>query len=194
MRKNIHRGGIIALSITTVMLLGQCRTPEDEGSADSESPTEETPDTDPAVVLEGEVTEGSTKEFEKLEVEESKKQKPLTITLTDLKSPTAPVIFSVYEDPETYLKPKAQLKTYRFVPKGNTLKMKLTDLEYGTYAIAFYQDMNDSGELDKNGLGIPKEPYAFTNDIRPKLKAPSFDDCKFTYSKKENSITVRMGK
>jgi uncharacterized protein (DUF2141 family) len=56
------------------------------------------------------------------------------------------------------------------------------------------QDMNDSWAIDKNGLGIPKEPYAFSNDIRPKLRAPSFDDCKFIYSKKENSITVKMGK
>lgn len=185
---------IIGLSITMVLLFGQCRTPEDEGSAESETSTEEATETDPDIIVEGEVTEGSTKELEKIVPDEAKKQKPLTITITDLKSPTAPVIFSVYEDPETYLQPKAQLKTYRFVPKGETLRIKLTDLEFGTYAIAFYQDMNDSGELDKNGLGIPKEPYAFTNDIRPKLKAPTFDDCKFIYGKKENSITVKMGK
>jgi uncharacterized protein (DUF2141 family) len=101
------------------------------------------------------------------------KQKPLSITITELKSATAPVIFSVYQNPDTYLDPKAQLKTYRFVPKGKTLKIKLSDLKFGTYAIAFYQDMNDSGEIDKNGLGIPKEPYAFSNDIRPKMSAPS---------------------
>ncbi len=123
-----------------------------------------------------------------------KKQKPLTITITNLKSETAPIIFSVYEDEDTYLDPKAQLKTYRFVPKKKTLKITLTDLKFGTYAIAFYQDLNNSKAIDKNGLGIPTEPYAFSNDIRPKLSAPSFDDCKFEYNTKKNSITVAMGK
>ena len=194
MRKDIHRGGIIALSITTVMLFQQCRTPDPEEGAESEMSIEEETDTDPEVVEEGEVTVGSTKELKKIVPDKAKKQKPLIITITDLKSAKAPVIFSVYEDEATYLDPKAQLKTYRFVPKGKTLRMKLTDLPFGTYAIAFYQDMNDSGEIDKNALGIPKEPYAFSNDIRPKLSAPSFDDCKFEYSEKENSIKVRMGK
>jgi len=184
----------MALSITMVIFLTQCRTPADEGTADGEASTEAETDSIPELVAEGEVTEGSTKELEKIKPNEAKKQKPLTITITDLKSATAPVIFSVYEDADTYLDPKAQLKTYRFVPKATTLKLKLTDLPFGTYAIAFYQDMNDSGAIDKNGLGIPKEPYAFSNDIRPKLRAPSFDDCKFIYSKKENSITVKMGK
>jgi uncharacterized protein (DUF2141 family) len=123
-----------------------------------------------------------------------KKQKPLTITITNLKSETAPIIFSVYEDEDTYLDPKAQLKTYRFVPKKKTLKITLTDLKFGTYAIAFYQDINNSKAIDKNGLGIPTEPYAFSNDIRPKLSAPSFEDCKFDYNTKKNSINVAMGK
>jgi uncharacterized protein (DUF2141 family) len=185
---------IIVLALTTVILMGQCRTPTDEETADGGTPSEAGTDSIPELVEEGEVTVGSTKELKKIVPDKAKKQKPLTITITDLKSTTAPVIFSVYEDEATYLDPKAQLKTYRFVPKGKTLRMKLTDLPFGTYAIAFYQDMNDSGEIDKNALGIPKEPYAFSNDIRPKLSAPSFDDCKFEYSKKENSIKVRMGK
>jgi len=186
--------GIMALSITMVMLLGQCRTPADEEAADGEASTEAETDSIPELVTEGEVTEGGTEELKKIVPDEAKKQKPLSITITDLKSATAPVIFSVYEDADTYLDPDAQLKTYRFVPKATTLKIKLIDLPFGTYAIAFYQDMNDNGKIDKNVLGIPKEPYAFSNDIRPKLKAPSFDECKFVYSKKEHSITVKMGK
>ncbi len=194
---------IVLLASAAVMLLSQCcncgvqppPAPEEESGDEMETvdgSTEEATDTT--------ATSTSEKTAEKPDAataspaEAAKKQKPLSITITDLKSATAPVIFSVYENPDTYLDPKAQLKTYRFVPKSKTLNIKLTDLKFGTYAIAFYQDMNDNGKIDKNGLGIPKEPYAFSNDIRPKMAAPSFADCKFNYSKKQNVISVKMGK
>lgn len=49
----------------------------------------------------------------------------------------------------------------------------------GTYAIAVYQDLNENGELDTNFVGIPKEPYGFSNNYRPTMSAPSFEKAKF---------------
>ncbi len=37
-------------------------------------------------------------------------------------------------------------------------------LPKGTYAFVAYQDENMNGELDKNWLGYPSEPYAFSNN------------------------------
>jgi len=206
MRIDLRTLGIILLSISTVMLFEQCCTCGDqiapateeeasEAETSEEVAEEEIADERPAdAKAKAKPIADAPKTVLSKEEAEAKKQKPLSVTITNLKSATAPVIFSVYDNADTYLDPKAQLKTYRFVPTATTLKLKLTDLPYGTYAIAFYQDMNDSGDIDKNGLGIPKEPYAFSNDIRPKMSAPSFADCKFIYSKKENSIEVKMGK
>jgi uncharacterized protein (DUF2141 family) len=203
MNISLRHISIVLLASAAVMLLSQCCNcgvqppPAIEEESDDEM---ETVDGDTEEVPDTTATSTSDKTTEKPDAttatpaETAKKQKPLSITITDLKSATAPVIFSVYENPDTYLDPKAQLKTYRFVPKSKTLKIKLTDLKFGTYAIAFYQDMNDNGKIDKNGLGIPKEPYAFSNNIRPKLSAPSFKDCKFNYSKNQSVISVKMGK
>lgn len=199
MKINLRTKGIVALSFSMIMLFEQCcncgekssTIPEEKITEDDEESTsdEDIAETDSTLSeLPADKGAASTPASET-----AKKQKPLSITITNLKSATAPVIFSVYDNEETYLDPKAQLKTYRFVPKGKTLKLKITDIKFGTYAIAFYQDMNDSGDIDKNGLGIPKEPYAFSNDIRPKMSAPSFADCKFVYSKTANRINVKMG-
>jgi len=201
---NLRNIALATTASATIMLFSQCCNCGDKAAP---APTEESTaeETEPDEEMDGETADTSATADDmptaKKEVKPSKepveavaKQKPLSITITELKSATAPVIFSVYDNADTYLDPKAQLKTYRFVPKGKTLKIKLSDLKFGTYAIAFYQDMNDSGEIDKNGLGIPKEPYAFSNDIRPKMSAPSFADCKFIYSKSANAINVKMGK
>lgn len=204
---SIRNLAIIFLAWATTMLFSQCCTCGDRVAPSAEEETvniatdqeaeEEAPQED---VAEETISEPAKKTIAKDATADmapedvAPKKKPLSITISNLKSETAPVIFSVYDNPDTYLDPKAQIKTYRFVPKGKTLKIKLTDLPYGTYAIAFYQDMNDSGAIDKNFLGIPKEPYAFSNDIRPKTSAPSFADCKFVYSKTANAIKVKMGK
>ena len=46
----------------------------------------------------------------------------------------------------------------------------------GNYSIAIYHDVNGNGEMDKNFLGIPKEPYGFSQNPRAKWKAPTFEE------------------
>ena len=117
---------------------------------------------------------------------------PLTVIIKDLSSATAPVIVGVYGAKNKFPDPKGQLKEYKFVPKGKILTAKITDLKFGTYALAVYQDVNSSGKINKNFIGLPTEPYGFSNNYKPKTKAPGFDDCKFDYSAKTNSVTITM--
>jgi uncharacterized protein (DUF2141 family) len=66
------------------------------------------------------------------------------------------------------------------------------DLEPGRYALAVYHDLNDNNVLDKNFIGIPKEPYGFGNDFRPRFSAPSFDDCAFDLPAGGRKIFVKL--
>jgi uncharacterized protein (DUF2141 family) len=54
------------------------------------------------------------------------------------------------------------------------------ELAPGEWAVALTQDTNNNDKLDKNFLGIPTEPFAFSNNVRPHLSAPSFKECEFT--------------
>ena len=56
------------------------------------------------------------------------------------------------------------------------------DLPNGDWAVAITQDTNNNDKLDKNMMGIPTEPFAFSNNVRPRFAPPEFDDCKFTVS------------
>ena len=35
----------------------------------------------------------------------------------------------------------------------------------GNYAIAVFHDLNGNGKLDRNLIGLPSEPYGFSNDV-----------------------------
>lgn len=56
--------------------------------------------------------------------------------------------------------------------------ISLEDLRPGEYAFVAYYDENGDGKLNRNVVGKPKEPYIFSNDVRPKLRKPTFDETK----------------
>jgi uncharacterized protein (DUF2141 family) len=61
----------------------------------------------------------------------------------------------------------------------------------GKYAIAVYQDINKNGILDRNWLGIPSEPYGFSNNPSTLFGPPSFQ--KAAFEMYENLIiTVKL--
>ena len=72
---------------------------------------------------------------------------------------------------------------YAFVrvvqPGGKQQVTVPIDLPNGEWAVVITQDTNNNDKLDKNFIGIPTEPYAFSNNVRPKLAPPDFNDCKF---------------
>ncbi len=63
---------------------------------------------------------------------------------------------------------------------SNEVVCTFNNLPEGNYAIALYQDINDDRNCNLNLLGIPKEPYGFSNNVKPFLRSPSFDDAKFS--------------
>jgi uncharacterized protein (DUF2141 family) len=55
----------------------------------------------------------------------------------------------------------------------------LKGLPAGEYAFVAYYDRNGDGKLNRGGvLGKPKEPYALSNGVRPKLRRPRFEEAK----------------
>ncbi|MBI4931169.1 MAG: DUF2141 domain-containing protein [Bacteroidetes bacterium] len=120
------------------------------------------------------------------------KPAPLIIIIKNLASPTAPLIVGVYNSKYKFLYKEGRLKEYTFVPTGNTLTAYITDIKYGELAVAIYQDMNSNGKFDKNFIGMPTEGYCFSNNFKPKVKAPDYDDCKFDYDATTNAITMNF--
>jgi uncharacterized protein (DUF2141 family) len=66
------------------------------------------------------------------------------------------------------------------------------DIPPGTYALAVIHDENVNGKLDVNALGIPKEGYGFSNDVKAWFGAPSFETASFTYDGRNLDLTIAM--
>jgi uncharacterized protein (DUF2141 family) len=78
------------------------------------------------------------------------------------------------------------------VGKNTTQIIKFEGLQEGKYLVAAYQDVNGNKKIDKNILGIPTEAYAFSNDVFPKWKSPSFDEAAIKLEKPVEAIKLKF--
>jgi uncharacterized protein (DUF2141 family) len=65
------------------------------------------------------------------------------------------------------------------------------DVPAGAYAVAVYQDENDNDKFDMSFLGLPKEPYGFSNN--PNLmRKPTFQEAHVDVAGTDVSIVIHL--
>lgn len=117
---------------------------------------------------------------------------PVTILITDLPSATAAVKLNFYNSADTFLQSGQATLQQTVLPGGQHQAQVQVTLPAGEWAVALLQDTNSNGKTDRNALGIPNEPYAFSNNVRPRLSAPKFEDCKFRVTGQGQTITIQF--
>lgn len=61
---------------------------------------------------------------------------------------------------------------------GETV-VTLHNVPPGIYAIQTFQDVNGNDKMDTSWIGLPLEPFGFSQDATPFLSKPGFDEVKF---------------
>lgn len=56
---------------------------------------------------------------------------------------------------------------------------RFADVAAGTWAVSVSHDLNGNRKVDTNLLGIPTEAWGVSNNVRPMLRAPRFDEAAF---------------
>jgi uncharacterized protein (DUF2141 family) len=62
----------------------------------------------------------------------------------------------------------------------------------GDYAVAVLHDENGNRKVDTNFLGIPREGWAASNDVKPALRAPTFAESRMKVTEPNTKIAVQM--
>ncbi|WP_185816781.1 DUF2141 domain-containing protein [Hymenobacter metallilatus] len=104
----------------------------------------------------------------------------VTVVVSALASTTSAVKLYFYNVRDRFLT-KGGYAFMKVVKPGGQRQVTLpVQLPPGDWAVAITQDVNNNDKLDKNMMGIPTEPFAFSNNVRPRFAPPAFDECKFT--------------
>lgn len=104
----------------------------------------------------------------------------LTIEVSGITRDRGKIYVAVYDRAETFPISGRQLVGRVLDPLDRHLTVHFKDLPAGQYAAVAFQDSNGNGKLDKNLLGIPKEPYGFSNGARGSVGPPKFSAAAIT--------------
>jgi uncharacterized protein (DUF2141 family) len=115
----------------------------------------------------------------------------LTIRATGFKSNIGQSILELYRKEDNV--PKKPFMVLKANIVNNEATFSVKNLAYGDYAAIIVHDQNSNGKID-HSFGIPSEPLGFTNNWELGLFSgmPSFEKLKFTFSKTNISLTVKM--
>lgn len=117
----------------------------------------------------------------------------VNVTIEGLRNSKGLVVFTLYPDDATrFLKPQGSLYVTRVSARAGLAHGCMYLPAPGAYGLALYHDENANGNIDRNGLGIPKEGFGFSNNPKIFLSAPGFKKVRFVASGPTASLRIRM--
>jgi uncharacterized protein (DUF2141 family) len=129
----------------------------------------------------------------------------LRVTVEGIRSPHGTVLIGLYDSPESFEKAVEAAGKEGFLIDPDrfgavalranaALKSAVvfSNLEPGRYAAIAIHDENGNGKLDKNFLGVPAEPYGFSNNVQGFLGPPTFDDATMVLGDGDGTIRIAL--
>lgn len=117
----------------------------------------------------------------------------LSLTIDNLRNGKGVVILTLYPDDKArFLRPMGSLYVTRVPARAGTSQACIFVPQAGAYALALYHDENDNGRIDRNGLGIPREGFGFSNNPKIVMSAPSLKSVRFVAGPAGTPLRIRM--
>ena len=117
----------------------------------------------------------------------------ITLEVNNVKEAKGYLWIGVYNNAQDFMnKEKAIMVKGEIVKKTGVHYFRLENLPLGTIAVALFHDVNGNGELDQTIIGIPKEPYAFSQKLKTKWRVPQYEDVKIEFKKAGQIVQMNL--
>jgi len=103
-------------------------------------------------------------------------QNKLTVTVDGIVNPKGKIWVAVF-DSTNFLKKPAYYGMVNIEEGQEEVTVVIDSVASGKYAVTLFQDENGNNKLDTGAYGIPTEKYGFSNNFRPTMGPPTFQDC-----------------
>ena len=114
-----------------------------------------------------------------------------TIEITDIERKEGTVYACLYSDEESFMEDGGHIECHRRNVDSSTMIL-FFDSEITVGAFTVFQDLNENGSFDTNFIGIPNEPYGFSNNPTIRFGPPTYEEAKVDFTKTTSiEITLR---
>ena len=114
----------------------------------------------------------------------------LQVRITGLPSADGQVKIGLYSTKEAYTSHKGSFRKVVIPLADSACEWTVQEIPAGEYAVMFYHDKNANHKLDKNSFGIPREPFGFSNNAKPRMGPPPFEQVRFRVLEGVNTIEI----
>lgn len=117
----------------------------------------------------------------------------LTVEVLGLGATKGTVRYALFDSAEAYeLDGEPLRKGEAEITDEKTCGFVLDALWPGEYGLRLYHDKNDNDALDRGRLGVPKEPYGFSNDARGRFGPPKWEAIRFSFGEDGQKLEIRV--
>ncbi len=116
----------------------------------------------------------------------------LTIHVDEIRNDHGRVYVTLFNSASTWLDGKLSTQDDSVPAHPGQVSVTFHDVAPGRYAAVVFHDENGNTVMDYDLIGLPTEGFAFSNQARPFLSAPSFDRCAFEMGGQNAQISIKM--
>lgn len=90
---------------------------------------------------------------------------------------------AIYNNAEDYSKSENYFLYEDIAVTTKDFEYMFQNIPHGTYVISVFHDLDTNDKLNTNWIGMPKEPFGFSNDAKGRMGPPKFEDASFKVEK-----------
>jgi len=114
----------------------------------------------------------------------------LTVNASGLVAPYGSVGCSLFAAEAGFPMDNSRAKTEWIPVSGETATCRFKDVPAGKFAVSVAHDVNGNRKVDTNLFGIPTEQWGVSNNARPSLRAPRFDEAVFAIASEATNLSI----
>ena len=116
----------------------------------------------------------------------------LTVEIANIRSSEGHIMIAVYDSEDGFLSRDSMKVGMKLPADSSGVSHTFEGLEAGTYAVSVFHDKDDDGKLDRNFMGIPKEPYGMSQGARGRFGPPKFTDAAFELAEPDSAQKIAL--
>ena len=114
----------------------------------------------------------------------------LSVTIKNIQHGKGAIYIAVFNSENDFMKNHITQATVD-VNSVDNLEVDI-NLPYGEYALTVFHDVNGNKELNTNLIGIPKEPYGFSNNPSTSFGPPKYKKAAFNFSSAGQKMEIEL--
>jgi uncharacterized protein (DUF2141 family) len=119
----------------------------------------------------------------------------LEITVKNISSRKGEIGIALFSSPDGFPLNKGRAPGVWLPAEDERTAQLLKGLPPGNDAGAVAHDRKGTHQTETNWVGVPKEPRGVSNNVRPRLRAPKFEEAAITVvSDEPNRITINVSR